>query len=71
MADEADLGNDRLEEILSDGLAAVRRQIKPLEPHVGPCFCLAEMNVRFCGPECRDDWQRAQDAMKRNGRVEL
>lgn len=70
--DEIDIGNEQAERILE----VERTQRKPVLPHTGTCHnCFEPIvgNELFCpsapGEEgCRDDWQRREDAKRRNGR---
>ncbi len=57
--------NDRAEQNLADAL----KRRKPELPKVGACYWCGEMTDGvFCGVECRDMWQKEQDARARNGR---
>lgn len=60
MADIVDLGNERADEILAEQLA----KRKPDGPK--PCgfchFCSEPVGPvdRWCGVECRDDWEKME-----------
>lgn len=60
MADIVDIGNDRVEEITSDAIAAARRG--PMgAPGIGVCINCGdpvEHAGRWCSIVCRDDYQR-------------
>jgi hypothetical protein len=62
MSDPADIGNDRMQEIIDDGIIKSRIAPKP-EPGVGVCLnCAAilEDDRRWCDNACRDDWESRQ-----------
>jgi hypothetical protein len=64
--DEADRASDR-EEADRDRALKAARSIHSL-PSIGAChWCHSPVEEQFCGPECRDDWQKQQDARSRNG----
>lgn len=71
MADDADLAEERIENMISDGMARARRELERSLPSIGICHhCESPVqNGRiFCSKECSDDWQALHDAKKRNGR---
>lgn len=64
MSDEADRAEQRIEEVVDDGLAAIRRRMeyRELEP-CGAChWCNDAVNGRrlFCSPECSADYELAK-----------
>ena len=70
--DEIDQAQDLMEKQLSAALAKHRESIRPGPIAKGTCYhcdaVLDDLAGRFCGFECRDDWQAAQEAARRNGR---
>lgn len=57
MSDEADLANDRAEQDLA---ALLRRRLPAGPAATGAClWCetVVPFAVRWCSPECRDDWE--------------
>lgn len=63
MSDEADLGNEELE----NSLNLARKLINPNLQHEATGECLNEgcgeklaPGLRWCSPECRDDFERDQ-----------
>lgn len=71
--DAADRAQEQIER---DDEARLRyAHLAPLDAlATGRCLnCDAELgaSLRFCGPECRDDWARLVAAMARRGRVDL
>jgi hypothetical protein len=69
MSDEADRADDIIERKQAEGLEQARlgnaMQALREERYKGPCFCGEVMGKRFCGPECRDDFEREQRAKSR------
>ena len=64
MADDIDIANDRAELFLQSALYQQKRKEVP-RPAVGIGVCLeclveVEGDGRWCGPECRDDWEQRQ-----------
>jgi len=72
MTDVIDEANELAQRLLNEAIAKHKASERPPLPVKGVCyFCdavLDDMTGRFCGPECRDDWQAAQEAARRNGR---
>lgn len=67
--DDADRAEERIEQALDDALGEVRRAQEHGVKAVGAClFCGEPLpdHMRFCGPDCRDDWEHEQ-RMKRLG----
>jgi hypothetical protein len=66
MADDIDRANDQAQAILELQL----RQRKPTLPHNGKChFCEDDITTgAFCSAECRDDFEKQEQARRRNGR---
>lgn len=63
--DDADLAEQREQRTRDEALAF--RYLVPVA--TGAChWCSADLwhGGIFCGAECRDDWQREQDAKRRN-----
>jgi hypothetical protein len=62
----------KLEEMEREAAVARRKPEGP--PPTGEClYCgaLLKDGRRWCNQYCRDDWQREQDAIARNGGVRL
>jgi hypothetical protein len=69
MSDDADRADARIEEVLTDALAAARRA--PVLPPTGECYyCQEPLNPvqRFCNKECAEDFELEQAQIKRMGR---
>lgn len=51
-------------------LAKVRSQLGPRMQPLGKCYFCEEEDIEglFCDNECRDMWQKHEDARRRNGR---
>lgn len=63
MSDDADLAQDRDAIFAKANLHHSKRAV-PDAVATGEClFCEAHLppGVRWCGSECRDDWQKEQD----------
>lgn len=60
--DEADKGNEQAEKLLSHYIDKVRRRAAIHETPAGACLYCDEAcpGRNFCGPECRDDYEREQ-----------
>ena len=64
MSDDADRAEQHIENMISDGLAKVRRRMESRE--LDPCgachFCGEDVNSGrlFCSRECSDDWEKAK-----------
>lgn len=70
MADIVDTANDHAELLLAMSVAQQQRS-KRIQP-TGHClFCEdpSPDNALFCSTGCRDDWEREQQALARNGRT--
>jgi hypothetical protein len=64
--DDTDRASEREEQARKDALALRMPAMKP----IGRCYwCDSDThgNALFCSIDCRDDYQKAQDAKKRNG----
>lgn len=69
MPDEIDQAQESAERALEMLIHAPRRSDQPRP--TGFCHFCAEAiadGLPFCGPECRDDWQREQRLLARAGR---
>jgi hypothetical protein len=69
MSDDADRADQRIEEVLSDALAAARRA--PILPPIGECYYCQESVgpvQRFCNKDCAEDFELEQAQLKRIGR---
>lgn len=69
MADPADRADVECESRLN-GALQLRRRVMPLPP-VGACYwCGSDIarDLRFCGPGCRDDFDRERASLARAGR---
>lgn len=68
--DDIEHGQER--EQLDRALAiAAAAKSAPVLPWTGECYnCASRMQVgmRFCGPECRTDWEQRRNAEIRRGR---
>ena len=66
--DVVDVANERVEEIISDGIAHARNALANM-PIEGFCLsCGAEtLFTRFCDGDCRADYERQLAARRRNG----
>lgn len=65
--DELDRAQAREEEMRADAL----KKRYPSLPYTGHCHWCGDITGGgrvFCGPECRDDWQREREAARRAGR---
>lgn len=75
LADQLDRGARSAMDAVNDGIAHVRRAAEQERARLGAptgfcMFCDAETmdpTARFCDHECAADWQREQDAKRRNG----
>lgn len=66
-ADPIDVSADMAEFLLEQKLM----ERKPVPESKGHCLNCKEPlapGVKFCDADCRDDWQLAQDATKRNAK---
>ena len=73
MADEADLGNERMEKWLQAQLEEHAYQLnqmgnEPEEPVCRNCKEPLPDGTHYCSAECRDDFAYRQKAAKRNGK---
>jgi hypothetical protein len=67
VADEADIADEAIERTLATSLRLVRAA--PVLGARGTCLsCEASLgnDARWCDADCRDDWQRAAEAARRN-----
>jgi hypothetical protein len=70
MADEADRSDERIQQMIDDGIARARRQVERSLPSIGVCHnCESEVGSGriFCSKECSDDYDAITAARKRNG----
>jgi hypothetical protein len=67
MADNADRADVEIERATQQAIKQSRAgAMRPL----GACYWCGDAAPPaglFCGPDCRDDWQRERDARARNG----
>ena len=71
MTDIIDMAND-LADQLTSAYVAHERQQNPLLTYTGQCYnCDAPTPAghNFCDADCRDDWQKRQDAEQRRGKT--
>lgn len=69
MADEADVAGEFQEAFLASSLAAQRTKVSDSPKATGKClFCdePIQPKARWCDKDCMDDWQREEDAKRRN-----
>ena len=69
--DEADAAQEKME--FEERMRRMLRRSVPEAFATGACLHCSdpvEAPIRWCSAPCRNEWQRAQDAAKRNGRVE-
>ena len=70
MADDVDRGNDQAEMRLQACIETARRMAGHNLKPVGECYnCLEPVGEdrAFCGPECREDYDRRDAARRRTG----
>lgn len=69
MADLADVADEFQEAFLESSMAAHRAQVKDSPQATGNCLNCEEpvtkAGQRWCDSDCRDDWQRHEDASRR------
>lgn len=70
MADEADLAQDQIEASLRTAMQRAQRQPR-LQPNgdCHSCFAPIPRGWLFCDALCREDYDREQAAMRRNGAI--
>jgi hypothetical protein len=71
MADDADKTDHNIEQLTQAAIWQARSapMLKPNgKCHSSSCGECVPDKLRFCGPQCRDDFQAEEDAMKRAGR---
>ena len=71
MTDIIDIANDLVDQLTSAYIAHERQQ-NPLLTYTGQCYnCDAPTPAghNFCDADCRDDWQKRQDAEQRRGKT--
>lgn len=54
MADEADRADEWIQAQLEESLAKARQVVKP---HLGHCYCGELVGRRFCGSECKEEYE--------------
>jgi hypothetical protein len=67
MSDDADRAEEIIEQTVVEALAAARRAKRDGRA-TGRCLWCGEktgQGRRWCGPDCRDDWERAHAAARR------
>jgi len=68
MADDADRADAEIAQATAE---AIKRTRQPAMRPLGACYWCGDTSPPqglFCGPDCRDDWQRERDARVRDGR---
>jgi hypothetical protein len=68
MADDADRADAEIAQATAE---AIKRTRQPAMRPLGACYWCGDTSPPqglFCGPDCRDDWQRERDARARDGR---
>lgn len=69
MADVADVADEFQEAFLASSMALHRAQVSTAPQPTGHClYCenpLAKAGHRWCDKDCRDDWQKEEDANRR------
>jgi len=68
--DDADRAEERIEQVLEDALAEVRRAQERGIKAVGVClFCGEPLpdHMRFCDADCRDGWEFEARMQRMNG----
>lgn len=68
--DDADRATPNIENMISDGIAKVRREMAESLPSIGVCHnCDSEVSHGriFCSRECHFDHTQRAEARKRNG----
>lgn len=69
MANEADMADDFIEAFLADSLERQRTAVSKIPGARGTCLNCDEKIAagrRWCDQDCRDDWQRIEDARRRS-----
>lgn len=69
MANEADMADDFIEAFLADSLERQRTAVSNIPAARGTCLNCEETVAagrRWCDQDCRDDWQRIEDARRRS-----
>jgi hypothetical protein len=68
--DDADISDERIQNVINDGIERARRMKGRNLPVTGAChWCSEPVSGRaFCSKECSDDWQADMEARKRNGK---
>lgn len=65
MGDIADRADVEIEMMLRGAMA----KTKPVPAkHEGDCYCGEHLGIRFCGPDCRDMYEKEESARQRAGR---
>ena len=70
MSDEADRSDDKIQNIVNDGLAKARREIENGLVACGACYWCESPVGRarvFCSAECSQDWQHEKKRSKELG----
>ena len=69
MADDADRADQRIEEMIADGMARARRHLERQLPVLDLCHWCGDPSPGrlFCSKDCSDDYEAQREARKRNG----
>lgn len=70
MSDDADRSDDRIQNMIDDGIARARRHMERCLPSIGVChYCESPVGSgrTFCSKECSEDYDALTEARKRNG----
>lgn len=70
MMDDADRADERIQNMIADGMNKVRRDMERSLPSIGIChWCESPVGAGriFCSKECSDDHEADRQARKRNG----
>jgi hypothetical protein len=68
--DNADRADDRIKNMIDDGMARARLALERSLPAIGVChYCesIVGPGRTFCSKECSDDYNANVNARKRNG----
>jgi len=69
--DDADRSDNRIQNVIDDGMAKARRELERSLPSIGVChWCESPVGAGriFCSKECSDDHSKETEARKRNGK---
>ncbi len=69
MSDEADRADRLIDASVEQAIARARMRAREVMPYTGFCYYCGERvksPYRWCGTECRDDWERTYAAHGRD-----